>query len=83
MLKYKNIKNLLYFYKLPRLACSISIASKSAWKFPAPNPWNKNNYNFYCYRNLNDYINTYIMIMPLNNFYEKRWSILHIFSKYL
>lgn len=28
-------------YKLPRLACSISMAVKSDLKLPAPNPWNE------------------------------------------
>lgn len=26
------------FYKFPRFACSISIASNNAWKLPAPKP---------------------------------------------
>ena len=33
MLKVQN------FHRFPRFCCSCSIAVKSAWKFPAPNPW--------------------------------------------
>lgn len=56
------------------------MASKSALKLPAPNPWKKKLDNYFLEKQFYSY---YVVVASLNDFQEQSRPILHVFSENL